>query len=220
MNIIPKDLSRVVRDIKLAILQTRARAAHASNAEALKLYFFVGGYISQKTRAAKWGSGAINALSERLQIELPGLRGFSPSSIKFMRLWYEAWSDCFSIRYLSSNELAKGNESRDDQTNPICLLKPNRYLVSNELDNEVVSAFMSIGFTHHREIIRFCKNRDERWYYILACARGMWSVEALCSHLRADDYRHIGALLIILQRHFHRCLLPLQRCAHSKTNIF
>lgn len=68
MNIIPKDLSRVVRDIKLAILQTRARAAHASNAEALKLYFFVGGYISQKTRAAKWGSGAINALSERLQI--------------------------------------------------------------------------------------------------------------------------------------------------------
>ncbi len=36
MNIIPKDLSRVVRDIKLAILQTRARAAHASNADGMK----------------------------------------------------------------------------------------------------------------------------------------------------------------------------------------
>ena len=45
-----------------------ARAAHASNVEALKRYFYVGGYISKKTRTAKWGSGAIDALSNRLYI--------------------------------------------------------------------------------------------------------------------------------------------------------
>ena len=39
---LPTDFSTAVKDIKLAILQARARAAKASNAEALKLYFFIG----------------------------------------------------------------------------------------------------------------------------------------------------------------------------------
>ena len=75
-EVLPKDFSNAVKDIKLAILQARARAARVANVEALKLYFYVGGYVSKKTRAAKWGTGAIDALSECLQVELPGLRGF------------------------------------------------------------------------------------------------------------------------------------------------
>ena len=101
---IPKDFSKAVKEIKLAILQARAKAAHLANAEALKLYFFVGGYISKKTRNAKWGSGAIAALSERLQVELPGLRGFSASSLTFMRLFFEAWASCEEIRHLATAE--------------------------------------------------------------------------------------------------------------------
>ena len=54
----PNDFVVAVNDIKLAILQARARAAQASNVEALKLYFFVGGYISKKTRSVKWGGGS------------------------------------------------------------------------------------------------------------------------------------------------------------------
>ena len=96
---IPRDFAGAVKDIKLAILQTRAKAARLANAEALKLCFFVGGYISKKTRSAKWGSGAIDALSERLQVELPGLRGFSAMSIKYMRLFFEAWADISAIRH-------------------------------------------------------------------------------------------------------------------------
>lgn len=91
-EIVPRDFAAAVKDIKLAILQSRARAAHASNVEALKLYFYVGGYVSKKTRTAKWGSGAIDALSNRLQVELPGLRGFSASNIKYMRIFFEAWT--------------------------------------------------------------------------------------------------------------------------------
>ena len=52
-QLMPKDFSSTVKDIKLAILQARARAARLANAEALKLYCYVGGYISKKTRNAK-----------------------------------------------------------------------------------------------------------------------------------------------------------------------
>ena len=106
-QLVPRDFAAAVKDIKLAILQARAKAARLANAEALKLYFFVGGYISKKTRKAKWGSGAIDALSNQLQVELPGLRGFSPTSMKKMRLFFEAWSSYLSIRPLATDELSR-----------------------------------------------------------------------------------------------------------------
>ena len=102
---IPKDFSKAVKEIKLAILQARAKAARLANAEALKLYFYVGGYISMKTRTAEWGSSAIDALSAQLQVELPGLRGFAPSNIKNMRIFFEAWSVVGKIRQLATAEL-------------------------------------------------------------------------------------------------------------------
>ena len=57
----------------------------------LMLYFRVGAYISANSRKCKWGSGAIDSISSRLQQELPGLRGFSATNIKSMRLFFEAW---------------------------------------------------------------------------------------------------------------------------------
>ena len=108
-DIMPRDFAAAVKDIKLAILQSRARAAYVSNVEALKLYFYVGGYVSKKTRTAKWGSGAIDALSNRLQVELPGLRGFSASNIKYMRIFFEAWTKWFEIRHLASDEIGRAS---------------------------------------------------------------------------------------------------------------
>ena len=216
---VPSDLAKAVKDIKLAILQARAKAAHLANAEALKLYFFVGGYISKKTRNAKWGSGAIAALSNQLQVELPGLRGFSSSSMIFMRLFYEAWATCPEIRHLASDEFHYLPSSESDNA-PIHYLPSNEFgdpsnrqmpsaeirpLPTGELDKDDVVAFFSIGFTHHREIIRFCKNFDERLYYIRSCAKAPWTVEQLQQHLRADDYHHIGAL----PNNFAKTLSPM-----------
>lgn len=39
------------------------------------------------------GTGAIETISEQLRRELPGLRGFSPASIKKMHIFYEQWSE-------------------------------------------------------------------------------------------------------------------------------
>ena len=188
-TVVPKDFLTAVKDIKLAILQARARAAQLSNVEALKLYFFVGGYISKKTRKAKWGSGAINALSDRLQVELPGLRGFSPQHIRFMRQFYEEWSPVLGVtgKGVSGICYLPSSESKDEI----------RYLTSSksgQVSIEGIAAFLSVGFTHHRSIFGKCKSLDERWYYIFACAKEHWPVTDLERHIAADDYRRIGTL--------------------------
>ena len=215
-QLVPRDFAAAVKDIKLAILQTRAKAARLANAEALKLYFFVGGYISKKTRNAKWGSGAIDALSNQLQIELPGLRGFSATNIKNMRAFFEFWADDFSIRPLPMGELSirhlPSDENCSSTTNEIrqmssaeSALIPIRQMPSAELGQDTLNAFMSVGFSQHRDIVRAVQSKDEAWYYIRASAKTPWSYEQLLQHLRADDYHHIGAL----PNNFGKTLSPM-----------
>ncbi len=59
-----------------------------------------------------WGTGAIENISERLQQELPGLRGLSSANIKRMRQFYEGWHEYLlaenqghTIRPTLSNEI-------------------------------------------------------------------------------------------------------------------
>ena len=55
------------------------------------MYFGIGKYISQHTRKDVWGTGALESISSQLRRELPGLRGYSATNLKNMRLFYEAW---------------------------------------------------------------------------------------------------------------------------------
>ena len=80
-----------VSTIKQAILQSQYRAAKLVTGEQLSLYFGIGGYVSANSREGTWGTGAIDRISEQLRRELPGLRGFSATSIKKMRTRYEFW---------------------------------------------------------------------------------------------------------------------------------
>lgn len=177
--------SNAVLKIKNAILQSRYRAAANANAEHLSLKYSVGRFVSQNTRTDKWGAGAIEAVSERLQKELPGLRGFSPTNIKYMRLFYEEWETVFgSNRQLETDDLNDASEG---------LLI--RQLATDELDQDNCHAFLRTGFTHHIEVLIRCKDLDERWYYIKRNATEFWSVEALKAHIRARDFFAQGRVL-------------------------
>lgn len=62
------------------------------------LYYGIGKYISLNSRKGFWGKGAIDAISERLEKELPGLKGFSARNLRNMRTFYEAWIMLDQIR--------------------------------------------------------------------------------------------------------------------------
>ncbi|MDO4851140.1 MAG: PDDEXK nuclease domain-containing protein [Actinomycetota bacterium] len=173
-----------VREIKTAILRSQYRAAKATNAEQLALYYAIGGYVSSNTREGKWGTGAIEVISERLQKELPGLRGFSATSIKYMRLFYEAW-----MPEPASPDLSLAS----DESGEISALAIRHSRVTN-LDELTRDAFMSIGFTHHRTILGMSKDPDERLFYIRRCAKEHYSVDTLRRSIKADDYHHQGTL--------------------------
>ena len=84
-------LLQAVADIKEAILQGQYEAAKGVNRIQLAVYFGIGKYISQHTRKGVWGTGALDTISDQLRRELPGLRGFSATSLRNMRKFYENW---------------------------------------------------------------------------------------------------------------------------------
>ena len=106
--------------IKTAILQSQARAAKAVNQEQLALYYGNGRYESANSRKKNWGKGAIDPISEQLRKELPGLRGFSATSMRNMRSFYEEWRQLESNLSVATDEIrvlpAKSSVATDENT--------------------------------------------------------------------------------------------------------
>ncbi|MBL0355896.1 MAG: hypothetical protein IPP72_02975 [Chitinophagaceae bacterium] len=61
--------------------------------------------ISEKLKAEKWGARTLEQISADLQIELPGLKGFSPGNLKKIRLFAEA----FAFQYASKLNILQTN---------------------------------------------------------------------------------------------------------------
>ena len=188
--------------IKEAIVRSRYQAAKLVNKELLGLYYAVGKYVSDNSRVGSWGKGAIRQLSENLQRELPGLRGFSEASIKRMRLFYESWQPIFLNRPLLMDDL-KIEENKNSVAIPVTSANNDTIVDLSLLSNHMnafaapeifIDNFYKVGFTHHYEILSKEKSFEGRLFYIAKCAEEFWTVEALKSGLRGDVYSREGAL--------------------------
>ena len=172
----------------MAILQSQQRALTVINQEQLALYYRIGQFVSLNTRNRNWGKGFIEAISEQLRKELPGLRGFSSASLRKMRTFYEEW------QMLSDNSFVSTNEFNDEEHN---LFVPTNELpaVKFKMDaNFPIAAFMNIGFTHHYAIISKVKDVKQRIFYIQFAADSKAKVEDLERVINDDLYTHQGKL--------------------------
>lgn len=170
-----------VKTIKEAILRSQYRAVAAVNKDQLSLYYGIGRYVSENSRKGFWGKGAIEQIATMLQKELPGLRGFSASNIKNMRIFYEEWE------FVLNRQPVAGDLALDDKL----LLNVIRQPVATEFN---WTEFLSIGFSHHTEIIAKAKSLEARLFYIHECATRYWSKYTLRDYLKADLYNHQGTL--------------------------
>lgn len=173
-----------VRAIKQAILKSQYEAVKGVNAQQLALYYSIGGYISANTRTGTWGKGAIDAISSQLQEELPGLRGFSATNLRNMRIFFEAWSP----------EDAQGDSSVATDESVRVALGNFHQAQLMKLQPKDAEAFKNIGFTHHMAILNQAKDREERFFYIRTCAENHYSVSELKRAIARDDFHHQGKM--------------------------
>ena len=198
-----------VKQIKTAILKSRYEAAALANKELLKLYFGIGQYVSFHSRNKNWGKGAIDSISSLLQQELHGLRGFSATNIRNMRIFYEEW-ECMQPFLIDKKEplFQFSEEELNRQLLSAELKNQNRQLATGdlndsfliqqlptaELENEWIELFLKVPFTQHRLIIRGAEVTEERVFYIQKVATEFWSFETLKHQLKSDLYQRQGKL--------------------------
>ena len=194
--------------IKLAILQGQYEAAKGVNRIQLAVYFGIGKYISLNTRKGKWGTGALEAISQILRKELPGLRGYSASSLKNMRIFYEAWAMLDANSPTTAGEL-QSTDYKEVSNSPTMVGElETAYSSSNptELQNEQidiyrtiqipnikdfpVDGFFKVPFTHHLRIIEKEKTLEGRYYYIHRTAEENLQKRTLEKLIKDNAYGH------------------------------
>lgn len=176
------DYNIAVQTIKEAILRSQYQAAKLINREMLSLYYGIGRYISANSREGFWGTGAIRTISERLRKELPGLKGFSETNLKNMRLFYEEWEPVFSKSAISTLISSVAT----DEIETSLLLSAKSSVTTDDLE-----LFLSLDFTHHIAILNGEKDASKRLKYIQLSLANRWNAKYLQQQIKdnaADKY--------------------------------
>jgi predicted nuclease of restriction endonuclease-like (RecB) superfamily len=200
-----KEYNQFISDIKESIIKSRYKAASLANRELLLLYYHTGYKLSDKIKQSNWGVGVVRNISDDLQKELPGLRGFSYRNLQKMKQFYEEYET------LSGYVLSINNQSfvimpsvtaqiNDNGLMPLITAQTNTENTEQQIGNFVENVFLKIGFTHHILLINKSKEINERVFYFQKTIENQWSVTILEHHINSRLYQLKGKMINNFER--------------------
>lgn len=172
-----------IKIIKKAILESQGCALRLASGQQLSLYFGIGLYISSHSREGYWGTGAIEAISEQLHKEMPGLRGFSAENMKKMRTFSEFWGQ-FINRSSLATDLQRVDKECVIETDFFSLQKWSP--VATDLNRDDI---LAVSFSHHMEILHKTKDVEEVLFYLRQSVLHQWNKYELRNALKQDIYK-------------------------------
>ncbi|MDY5682258.1 MAG: PDDEXK nuclease domain-containing protein [Treponema sp.] len=201
------ELITAIEAIKTAILQSQYQAAKETTRVQLILYYGIGRYLSSKKGKKTWGTSVLETISSQLRKELPGLRGFSATSLKKMRLFYENWNFLEdSNSSVMTDELPDTRTNSSDASDELTAIIPiaDFKLSGINLADFPVEDFFKVPFSHHITIFSKVKNLQERYYYIHRVVEENLQVDTLEILIKKDAYKHQKEL----PNNFERTITP------------
>lgn len=82
-----------VREVKTEIRAAQYRALQKVNREMIGLYWLLGKLIAERQQKHGWGKSVVENLSKEIQLEFPGLSGFSSANLWRMRVFFDTYKD-------------------------------------------------------------------------------------------------------------------------------
>lgn len=79
--------------IKQRIRAAQYEALKAVNKELIALYWDIGKLITDRQQGQTWGKSIVKTLAKDLQLEFPGMSGFSSANLWRIKLFYETYVD-------------------------------------------------------------------------------------------------------------------------------
>ena len=152
--------------------QSQIKAASKVNTEMLRFYFELGCEISSRDKENRYGTSFYKKISEDLQRELPDVRSFSATNLKYMTYYYELYADVVNRpQVVDESEISNRPQLVDDFMEP----------------------FFLIPWGHNRLIIDKCKgDTDKALFFVKETLENNWSRTVLMNFLDTDLYDRQG----------------------------
>jgi len=96
------EFNSFVKEIKEKILSSQYEALKKVNKELISLYWNIGKDIVSKQEAYGWGKSVVKNLSQELQKEFVGMKGFSQRNLWNMRNFYIEYRDNQELQSLTA----------------------------------------------------------------------------------------------------------------------
>jgi predicted nuclease of restriction endonuclease-like (RecB) superfamily len=141
-----------VKEIKSKILSSQYEALKAINKELINLYWDIGKNIVQKQGQFGWGKSVVKNLSQELQKEFVGMKGFSVQNLWNMRQFYLEYYENEKLQTLSREigwshnviifQKAKDNLEREFYIKMVIKFGWTYRVLDNHIDNKSYEKFL------------------------------------------------------------------------------
>lgn len=176
-----------IQEVSKRFRQSQLKAAIKVNSEMLRFYWMLGKDISSMRLDAKYGTGFYQSVSSDLQEFFPDVRSFSVTNLKYMRYFYELYSNI-------ENHPQLGDDLKDKQNRPqfgdnSTITGNCQQLAADFGNNEIYC----IPWGHHKLLIDKCKGNPEKaLFYVHKTIENNWSRAVLLNFLSTDLYERQG----------------------------
>lgn len=99
---LPTGYSALLEELKTRIRTAQLGAALTVNRELILLYWSMGRDISTRFQVEGWGAKVVDRLAKDLGTEFPGVEGFSPRNLRYMRSFADAWPDSLILQQVAA----------------------------------------------------------------------------------------------------------------------
>lgn len=180
-------------ELKERFYSHRLKASCATYGYLLDFYWKLGRDIEAKQYTNTYGSGFYKNLSQDLKNEMPGVKGFSPTNLKYMSYFYKLYAP------LQANcpQLA------DNFIEDLYVADIQRVVAQSKNRPQAADDFkllFLIPWDHHRRIIDKCKgNMDKALFFVRKTWENNWGRDVLLNWLDTDLYERDGKAITNFQ---------------------
>jgi predicted nuclease of restriction endonuclease-like (RecB) superfamily len=171
------DYRALLTDIKTRIRTAQIKASLSVNRELIQLYWGIGEVIVSRQRSQGWGKSIVERLAADLQKEFPGIAGFSPQNIWYMRAFFLAWTD-----EVENLQRAVGETDRQILQRAVGESSPSG----------PPAAVAQIPWGQNIELVTKLKNSLQRLWYAQQTTANGWSRNMLVHWIESDLYSRQG----------------------------
>lgn len=180
-------------ELKERFYSHRLKASCVTNGYLLEFYWKLGRDIEAQQYTNTYGSGFYKNLSQDLKNEMPEIKGFSPTNLKYMSYFYKLYAPLVANRPQVADDFMEGVYSADIQQSA-----PHNQNRQQGADD--FKLLFMIPWDHHCRIISRCKgNMDKALFFVRKTWENNWGRDALLNWLDSDLYERDGKAITKFQ---------------------